>query len=108
MNVKGEVTWLVLCIPGLKHVPKWRRSFVMDEAGTIYLPAGLICDEQRDMRHLTEDRRVPFFKRKGHVYVPAWWLVCEEPELPEIVELWQLVENEFKRYITGNGQGAKS
>jgi len=72
-------------------MPKWKRSVILMDNGDIYVPAGMVDNEDRLLLIAGFDG-VPVIFEFHHLYMPITWLEKEYPK-------WQDVFDAIKKTV---------
>lgn len=84
----NDIRWFAASNPDGKRFPEWRRSFGIDEAGIVFVPAAMAGNEteMNVMLCASSDGQVTAVHLDHH-YVPSSWLKREFPKHAELIEM---------------------
>lgn len=70
--------------PKWDNWPKWKRSFLVNEDGQVFLPAILAGNENNVFFMASWDGGIETVLHKKHLFVPLKWMLSEFPETSDI------------------------
>lgn len=92
--------WIELENPVGKKIPKWQRSSAISDDGTVFVPGGMLGNEQEVFLCANYDG-VTMVSYLNHVFVPARWLAAEFPKSADVCEL---IERKIKEIIESSDE----
>jgi hypothetical protein len=72
--------------PGYKR-PKWQRSAIVADDGTIFGPAAIAGNEMEAFLSASWNGTVPVIRHSDHAFLPIWWLRREYPHAADVCDL---------------------
>lgn len=71
-----------------KRIPEWRRSFGVDDDGTVYVPAAMAgVETELNVLLCAQDAGQRSAVHLDHHFVPTTWLKQEYPKHLELIEI---------------------
>ncbi|MBX8547381.1 hypothetical protein K5D53_22395 [Pseudomonas cichorii] len=84
----NDIRWFAASNPDGKRFPEWRRSFGVDEAGIVFVPAAMAGDEtEMNVMLCASSEGQSTAVHLDHHYVPSGWLKREFPKHAELIEM---------------------
>ncbi|NWE28583.1 hypothetical protein [Pseudomonas gingeri] len=84
----NDIRWFAAPNPDGKRFPEWRRSFGVDEAGIVFVPAAMAGDEtEMNVMLCASSEGQSTAVHLDHYYVPSGWLKREFPKHAELIEM---------------------
>lgn len=98
----NKLHWFAVDNPIGKRIPEWRRSFGVDDAGIVYVPAAMAgVETELNVLLCASNDGQPNAVHLDHHYVPTTWL---KQEFPKHLELIEIIEAKAKEAMEMIGQ----
>ena len=79
------LTWCHVANEGRGRRPKWLRTAAINEAGTVFVAAGMVGDEKTVMLCAMQDGS-SMVTDGGHPYLPTTWIRRAYPDWAEVCQ----------------------